>query len=124
MRADSSGPKRKVEVMTVWGCCCEGCGRWVCCCCSRSFSTCALRRRSSIVCGDTMVTVFFSLRGVGLRGSASVYWPFSKEGLDGEGRRAGDVFDRRREVDGRGVRVAFEFVVVAGKRVKTGDFVG
>ena len=71
-----------------------------------------------------MVTVFFSLRGVGLRGSAARYCSCSKDGLEGEGRRAGDVFDRRREEDARGARVAFVVVVVVGKRVKTGDLVG
>ena len=102
MRCDSSGPKWKPASIgtsgagggggrVVGGCCDTSC----CCRCSRNLSTWVARARSSMARGETIVTVFFSLRvccwpGT-VRCSVSTTLP-----------SGGDVYDRPRMDDSSG----------------------
>lgn len=131
MRLDSLGWKWKVVVeraaVSGWR------RAWCACrvCCSRSFSTCAARLRSSMARGETMVTVFLSF----LDCSGEACGGGSKLALDGDGRYAGEVLERVRPRGGASdVWEAIPIPVAAmlpdcrlgvcGKRVNAGDFMG
>jgi hypothetical protein len=131
LRLDSLGWKWKAaeEVAgwrwdRAWCLCCA-------CCCSRSFSTCAARLRSSMARGETIVTVFFSFLGCSGDGRCG---GSSKVARDGDGRYAGEVFDRVRP---RGASDDVDAIAgpdaaiipdcrlgVCGKSEKEGDFMG
>ncbi|KAL2175735.1 uncharacterized protein P884DRAFT_227867 [Thermothelomyces heterothallicus CBS 202.75] len=105
-------------------CCC-------CACCSRNLSTRAARVRSSMVRGETMVTVFFSFLGCSGKGCGGD----SNFALDGDERQAGEVLERVRPQGGANdVVEAIPAAVVAittdcrfgvwGKSENAGDFTG